>query len=185
MRSEGEDRREGVRRRPPTNKQGRRRTHDNPHLYMWERLPAANRNNLPSPPGREAGRGNKHHPLHRESRSLSPWERGGGEGTNITLSTVKAAPSPLAGEGWGEGERTLLPFLKGGPERDFKTPPQHETPSLFQREGRGGISRPPSREPNRHCGSGFQPRTKRERHDHQDRKEDHQVRRRKAGRQGK
>src|SRR5690606_5974283 len=86
-----------------------------------------------------------HIPLHRESPLPLPLGEGPGEREQTSPSPPrKPAPSPLAGEGWGEGETEhFSPFLKGGPERDFKTPPQHETPSLFQREGRGGISRPP------------------------------------------
>src|SRR5690606_29249113 len=129
MRSEGEDRREGVRRRPPTNKQGRRRTHDNPHLYICgSGLQPRTETIFPLPSRERAGEREQHIPLHRESPLPLPLGEGPGEREQTSPSPPrkplplplgegpgereqtspspprKPAPSPLAGEGWGEGE---------------------------------------------------------------------------------
>src|SRR5690606_41791116 len=106
MRSAGEDRREGVRRRPPTNKQGRRRTHDNPHLYICgSGLQPRTETIFPLPSRERAGEREQHITLSTAKAAPSPPGRGaGGEGTNITLSTAKAragargqhAPGPTA-----------------------------------------------------------------------------------------
>src|SRR5690606_15382908 len=130
---------------PPTNKQGRRRTHDNPHLYICgSGLQPRTETIFPLPSRERAGEREQHIPLHRESPLPLPLGEGPGEREQTSPSPPrKPAPSPLAGEGWGEGETEHFSlFLKGGPDRDVKTPPQHETPSPLPRESREGNAGP-------------------------------------------